>query len=221
MKALLWKDYRLNRAWMISGLVIWLVVYLIGVIIELAAHWPEMPTSRDWGGMLNSYGVVSLFMTWVAAAMFSGNAVAVERAERSAHFLAYLPPSRWEILTSKFIVAASIVVFMWGWALLSVYVLAPGMDTMAEADGPQVRELVGICVLTFGVGWMCSAQMEKTVGPIVVALASPPVVALVLETLVSLMDWPRSRTLGFAVNMCLGLLTLGVGTLHYLKRVEP
>ncbi len=221
MRMLLWKDLRLNRAWMISGVAIWFVVYAIGLVIEIAAHWPEAPTQTDWAGMLNSYGGVSLFMTCAAAAMFAGNSIAAERAERSAHFLAYLPPAKWEILASKFIVAAGVVGVVWVWALVSLYVLAPGLDPAESADGPQLRELVGICVLIFGVGWMCSAELAKPVGAMVMALAAPVVVGMVLEGMVEVFGWPRSRGMGVEVNLVLGVGAFVLGTWQYLRRVEP
>ena len=221
MKKLLWKDFRMNRGMMIWSVAIGMVVYAVGVVIEIVAHWPEWPTASDWSGMLNSYGVVSLFMTYVAAAVFAGNSVAVERGERSAAFLlAYLPPKRWEILASKFVVAAGVVLAVWAWAMVSVYVLAPGLDPADGADGPQVRELVGWCVLAFGVGWAASAEMEKPVGPIVMGLAAPAVVGVLLEGVVTVMGLPRSRGLGVGVDLIVGVGVFLVGTLGYLRRVE-
>ncbi|MGN6368831.1 MAG: ABC transporter permease [Phycisphaerae bacterium] len=221
MKALLWKDFRMNRGMMMVGVVIGAAVYAMGVVVEVVAHWPERPTRVDWAGMLNSYGVVTMFMTYVAAAMFAGNAVAVERNERSAHFLAYLPAEKWRILMSKLVVAVGVVCVVWVWALISMYVVAPSLDQLQAPDGPQVRELVGWCVLAFGVAWGCSAEMEKPVAPIVAGLVSPAVVGLVVECVVAFGGMPRSRGVGVAVNCAVGVVAFGVGTWGYLRRAEP
>ena len=49
---------------------------------------------EEWGDMLVAYGSVALYMTFIVTALLGGHAIACERADRSAHFLAYLPPTK-------------------------------------------------------------------------------------------------------------------------------
>ena len=69
----------------------------------------------------------------VVAAMLGGNAIACERSDRSAHFLAYLPPTKTQILASKFLVAAGALAVLWGANCLVIYAIPP--------DQPRPHEL--------------------------------------------------------------------------------
>jgi ABC-type transport system involved in multi-copper enzyme maturation permease subunit len=123
--------------------------------------------------MLNSYGGVSIFFACCAAGLFSGNAIACERADRSAHFLAYLPPTKKQILASKLVVAGGATAAVWGWALLSIFVIAPAFRSTVDVDGPQLWDFAAMSGLIFGVGWVLSALLEKPLVPIIGALVSP------------------------------------------------
>src|SRR5437660_12005022 len=101
MKGLLWKDYRLNRGLLLLGVVAVTGVYLAGLSAEVSHTWPEMPASNAWADAIYSYGHMALSVMPFLAALLGGNAIACERADRSAHFLAYLPPTKTQILASK------------------------------------------------------------------------------------------------------------------------
>ena len=106
MKALLWKDYRLNRGVLLLGVVGMAGVYVVGLVVEVGYTWPALPAAETWAGAICSYGHLALGGVSYVAAMLGGNAIACERSDRSAHFLAYLPPTKAQILASKFLVAA-------------------------------------------------------------------------------------------------------------------
>ena len=105
MKSLIWKDYRLSRSLLLLCAAVWVLLYLVGIGTQLATTWPQLPSLDDWAGMLHSYGTVWLYITMCFAGLFGGHAIACERGDRSANFLACLPPTKWQILTSKFVVA--------------------------------------------------------------------------------------------------------------------
>lgn len=223
MKALLWKDLRLNAVMILSCAVIAATVYVVAIILEIAATWPDAPTRNDWGEMLNSYGGVSIFFACCAAGLFSGNAIACERADRSAHFLAYLPPTKKQILASKLVVAGGATAAVWGWALLSIFVIAPAFRSTVDVDGPQLWDFAAMSGLIFGVGWVLSALLEKPLVPIIGALVSPGILALLMGAIATLAGWSHRREAVCAdvTAACLGVAAFGGGTWGYWRRAEP
>ena len=226
MKSLIWKDYRLSRSLLLLVAVTWVLLYLVGVGAQLASTWPQPPSLGDWAEMLHAYGTVWLYLTMCFAGLLGGHAIACERSDRSANFLACLPPTKRQILTSKLIVAIATLLAMWGWALLSVYCIAAGLSHEPVGGDRQFVTLPGIasiCVLTFGVGWMASAIFEKTTLPILLALLSPVAVSVVLILLGSLLSVSMVRVSDWTNPVCfvLGAAALAAGTWHYCRRVEP
>jgi ABC-type transport system involved in multi-copper enzyme maturation permease subunit len=226
MRQLLWKDYRLNRGLLILGVVALVGVYVVGLASELSHTWPAMPSAKSWADALYSYGHLALGVLPYVAALLGGNAIACERADRSAYFLAYLPPTKWRILTSKFIVAACAVVIFWGGNLLLMYTIAPLLapepaDFMYMFGTPSAA-LPG-CLFTFGIGWLGSAYFEKPTVPVLAALASPVVLGMALFTLASLLGISRIELAEWSgtVGLIIGVVAFGVGTWYYCRRVEP
>src|SRR5262245_42537586 len=125
MTGLLWKDYRLNRGLLILGLFGLAGVYVVGLAIEMSDTWPALPAPKVWADALSSYGHMALSVLPFVAALLGGNAIACERADRSAHFLAYLPPTKTRILASKFIVAVCALAVFCGGNLVAIYVNPP------------------------------------------------------------------------------------------------
>src|SRR4051812_45278204 len=107
MTGLLWKEYRLNRGLLILGAAALAGVHVVGAAIEISHTWPALPGGQTWADALASYGHLAMCLTPYLAAVLGGNAIACERAERSAHFLAYLPPTKAQILTSKLTVGVA------------------------------------------------------------------------------------------------------------------
>ena len=105
MTALLWKDYRLNRGVLLLGIALLLGPYAAVSAIALHGHWPSLPPAGEWSALLLMASFLSLGLSQLTLVMLAGNSIASERADRSAEFLAYLPPSRTQILASKLLLA--------------------------------------------------------------------------------------------------------------------
>ena len=151
--------------------------------MEVAANWPQFPSMNDWREMFGFYGILAQFLTICIAVLLGGNAIACERSDRSANFLAFLPPTKLQILTSKFVVAICAISAVWAWALVCLHLIVPQHDAeFAQAYGPLAPHWsAATCVLAFGVGWLASACMEKPFAPIFLGLVSPVLVQLSLE----------------------------------------
>jgi ABC-type transport system involved in multi-copper enzyme maturation permease subunit len=226
MRSLLWKDYRLARPLLVFAVSVLGIIYLLGAAMEIKSSWPRLPEAKSWGGMLVAYGTVALYLSGCITGLLGGHAIACERADRTAHFLAYLPPTKTRILASKLIVAGVAIAILWAWLLVSVRVMAPRLTGESTDFNSTMFSATGglqMCALTFGVGWLASAVCESTLVPIILALSSPVVVGLAVLTVCDLLGIPRFEMGKFSgpLSACIGAIAFVLGTWRYYKRVEP
>jgi ABC-type transport system involved in multi-copper enzyme maturation permease subunit len=226
MRGLLWKDYRLNRGLLLLGVVALAGVYLVGLVVEVSHTWPEMPSANTLADAIYSFGHMALNILPLLAALLGGNAIACERADRSAHFLAYLPPTKTQILASKLLVAAGALAALWGangvliWAVAPL--LGPEPTNFMHMLGTPSGALAS-CVLTFGVGWLASACLEKPTFPVLLALLFPFALGYGLFLFASLTGISRFDVLEWAgtVGLAIGIAAFLAGTWCYCRRIEP
>ena len=98
MRALLWKDFRVNRPILIIGVVLWLVPYVFLLANEVAS---KGVLSSRYSRVVYHGAQSSIVWSILIVALLGGNVIARERVTRSAAFIAYLPPSRLAVLISK------------------------------------------------------------------------------------------------------------------------
>lgn len=230
MKSLLWKDFRVNLFVLAFGVVMLLLPFLAGLTRALYlqsrgdhVNWWQ---SETW--VMLSLG--SLALSLLTIAMLGGNAIAAERADRSAEFLAYLPPSRWRVLISKMILAGLAGSVIWGVNLLVIYGLAlhmTGAAQMAQSldDGNFDVVLPGLAstaALLFGAGWLSSCLSNSPGIATGGGIFAPVLVAGVLGAIDYYVHPPGFRFAAWYIVACtaLGGLTLLFGTAYYLRRVE-
>ena len=112
MNWIIWREYRLNRLILITGVFLLLLPYLVALIALL---WPKAPalTAPHVTKLFVGAAFYSLALSQVAVALLGGNAIAGERADRSAEFIAYLPLPRKRLLGAKLSLALCVVTFIW------------------------------------------------------------------------------------------------------------
>jgi ABC-type transport system involved in multi-copper enzyme maturation permease subunit len=226
MRGLLWKDYRLNRGLLLLGVIGLTGVYAVGLVAEVSATWPAMPTPEAWASALCSYGHVALGGVSFVAALLGGNAIACERSDRSAHFLAYLPPTKTQILASKFLVAAGALAVLLGANCVAIFAIAPLLSpeptNFLYMFGTPTAALAG-CVSTFGIGWLGSACLAKPTFPVLIALAFPFVLGYGLFTFAMVSGISRFEVFEWAgtAGVLAGVAAFLAGTWSYYLRVEP
>ena len=165
MRALLWKDYRVNF-WLLTLAIAFLMgPPLCAAALNLHGQLTIGSAPRPWADLLVLTAPFSLAAQLLTIVMLGGNAFAAERADRSAEFLAYLPPSRWVNVASKAIFAVGLGLFVWGVSLTVIYVVAPQVG-MVSADLLEFRDvmvptLASSSVLLFGVAWLGSAFLSS------------------------------------------------------------
>jgi ABC-type transport system involved in multi-copper enzyme maturation permease subunit len=235
MKMLLWKDYRLNRLVLVLGATLLLGPYL--VLLLWSAYSPDVPRgfyrdSKFWAGFLLTGSVTSLIFSELALALLAGNAFTCERADRSAEFLGYLPPSRLRILTSKAILVWSAAGLVWGVNLLAVtaapVISAIGKNELTANESFSIAAFflatVATGVMFLGTGWLASCILDSPTFASATGLMTPLLLFCSFQILHVLFDWPGPEIIKeLYTGSCLvvGLLCFAAGTVYYLRRVEP
>ena len=232
MKWLFWREYRFNRLILIVGSLLLLLPYAIALIM-LGIWW--MRGSPDLG----RHGVVAI--TFYAAAIYSlvfsqvtmacvgGNAIAGERADRSAEFLAYLPLSRPLRLVNKLSLALVTAVLLWGVNLSIMLISATMMPQLWPAPDDGFLRAMGYIAITgltfFGVGWLISSLQSSPTFAVCGGLITPAIVIAGLTAPAWFGDEPDfSPFLGIGYTIICSVLAVvcfTIGTWYYLRRVEP
>jgi ABC-type transport system involved in multi-copper enzyme maturation permease subunit len=240
MNWLFWKEYRQNRVIVIALLVILVVPHLFGLYgmgyvlrraSVLGASWEQI--LADWKSILVGASLYSLSISQVALALIGGNAMAGERADRSAEFQVYLPIPRKRVLAGKLLLALAIAAVIWLTNPLIAWGTLATMNREAMRD-PSVAPVVMINaavtgLIFFGVAWFFSSIVRSPTFSIVAGLVTPLIIwSLILYGDYILQDnqWDPHREMVLQIaywTICLILspLGFGLGTWLYLRRVEP
>jgi ABC-type transport system involved in multi-copper enzyme maturation permease subunit len=228
--ALIKKDVRICSLPIISGVLLLLGPFaLAAALVCNLPLWTEATPATAWATLLGTGCYFSIMSSQPTLAMISGNIIAAERGDRSAEFLAYLPPSRKQILGSKFIVLAAATLIVWGFNLL-VFLVADWLagDTDAArtviSQMPSIRQFAAIGFVAVGAGWFASSISSSTGPAVAIALAAPMLVLVTLLLTNYLTDWPSE--LEFSRVYCVSCTVAGaslfaIGTTYFLRRIEP
>lgn len=230
LTALIRKDVRICRLPIAAGVVLLLAPFaLAGMIVCNMPLWTEATPATAWATLLGAGYYFSIMCSQPTLAMISGNIIAAERSDRSAEFLAYLPPSRRQILSSKVVVLAAAAIIVWGFNL-AVALIAEWLagDTQAAramtADLAPLGHLAAIGVVGVGAGWSASAVSSSTGPAVALAFAAPLVVLGGLSAIQYITGWPSVLTFAEIYFPCCGVIGVVLfltGTVYFLRRIEP
>lgn len=232
MKALLWKDYRQNRRMLIAVgifVVIPYVVLSVGLLGRLLGTSSEVASDQleSWGELLWMASMWSLCLSMVAGAFVAGNAIAGERADRSAEFAAYLPISRWSAIAGKAMLAVGLYLSVW---IVNLLIGSLAGDELPAALYRRGDSFVGVmavtAVLIFGVSWLLSCLLSSSAIAAAGGLAAPMIIGggLTFSDYVrGLEEHVPEPWLHWYVPLCLvlGVTCFVGGVVYYLRRVEP
>ncbi len=228
MTALFWKDYRLNRGVLLLGVALLLGPYAAAFASALHGHWPSWPPTGEWATQLLAASFFSLSLSQLTLAILAGNAIASERADRSAEFLAYLPPSRRQILASKLLLALVTAGAVWAVNLCVSAWLVPALGAPGHNPWDKVAPrsmLAASTVLVFGAGWLGSAVLASPAGATSLGIGLPvvagPLLVRVARALVASAAEKDPTPAAMLVCLALGSLCFLSGSAYYLRRVEP
>jgi hypothetical protein len=223
MKWLLWREYRLNRLILISGDVFFLLPYgIIGLNVLAGSYRPG-----DLVGAWMASGIAA----YLLIALLAGNAIAGERADRSAEFIAYVLLSPWRIVGGKLLFA--LIVFAPAWCVTRVVVdhlILPQENAHVFLD---LRPFVVNILLIYGVGWLFTSCLSSATFASVIGFSAPclihfSVVAFLArngnlgeESLRLIKNPDRYGEFVFWYVMFwvpVAILCFGIGTWNYLRR---
>jgi ABC-type transport system involved in multi-copper enzyme maturation permease subunit len=229
MKWLIWREYRLNRLILITGAVLLLLPYVVVLTRFSYSGWSRIAQHPDV--MSAAFGWVarySIVLSQLTLALLGGNAMAGERADRSAEFMAYVPVSRPQRLVAKLSIVPLVVMVIWGMNAMIVAMIAStsGSPLRMPTELWQVCFYAAMTGLTFFcVGWLVSSFQSSPTFAVVAGLATPLTIIMGLGVL----DWsdvvpPLDEIVGpiYAI-LCatLAVASFAIGTWYFLRRVEP
>ena len=224
MKALLWKDYRHNRQILVGLAIMLLIPYLFLMGAELGTRLWYVDASENWTELFRMASIASLLLTVLAIGFLGGNAIAGERVDRSAEFVAYLPISRRPAVASKAIVAIGASLAFW---LVNASVAC--VTSWMIDDLPLNLVLEGVlftttgAVLIFGASWLFSSFMSSPPIATIMGLATVVVYGLTMTLIDQArgLDTPRTDPLYFVLCVVLGGVCFVAGVICYVRRIEP
>jgi ABC-type transport system involved in multi-copper enzyme maturation permease subunit len=233
MSWLFWKEYRQNLVVVVTLLVLLVVPYFFGVL-GLAYDWHKY----SWEGFVRNLpetlcgaSLYSLGLSQVALALIGGNAIAGERADRSAEFQVYLPLSRAKILAGKLLLVLAIALVIWAinpliaWSTYSsLRERVPIPDMPSFMTNTAVTGLVFFCA-----AWFFSQFLRSPTFSVAAGLVTPVIIITVLSYSLYLIlgehPDPTAKVIledcYICVSVAVALLSFGFGTWLYLRRVEP
>jgi ABC-type transport system involved in multi-copper enzyme maturation permease subunit len=228
IRALLWKEYRVNRVVVIFAALALLGPYAVMIIRNVYIEWRYGPAGW-WSTTWFMVASMSLLLSFFTAAMLGGNAVAGERADRSAEFLATLPPSRAMHITIKAIVAAGVLLVVCLLNLFVVYVIAPRAPQPPAGwaiDQNTSREMAVLIVsltVAFGASWFvsCLASSHALAGA--AGIGAPVLVGGVIYAIGTFLEITEDQFAAAYYATCISIGVAGFvgGIIYYLRRVEP
>lgn len=236
--ALIRKDARLLRIYLRSAIFTTVACYaLFGLFVVIVTNYNDermqslttrvMMTLKS--GSVGGFNAVCFF-----AALLAGSAFTLERSDRSAEFLACLPPTRLQNLISKMIVVLGVTLAtfavhascLWVAHLLLPYVRAQGVWTEAQIPSPLIAfTFFSATASIIGGAITVSAWLNSNGVPILCGLLTP----LLGLSLALLIGWAfnlESEGDAFQTRyantlLILGLTLIYIGCYWYLTRSEP
>jgi ABC-type transport system involved in multi-copper enzyme maturation permease subunit len=229
MNWLLWKDYRINRLVIFTGIVLLLVPHLIGLYAVCREAMGEHYRVEEGQRILFGTSIYSLVLSQFTVALLGGNAIASERVDRSAEFLHSLPYTRGKILASKLILPLIVTAVIWLNALLIWHVVHSTVAFGRLGDAPEIYRGVFYTAITgltfFCVAWFLSSLITSPAIATCGGLIAPLVVVGSILFVGYLFNMPEIDRLAgpWYCGICLTLAPacFAIGTWHYLRRVEP
>jgi hypothetical protein len=227
LSALLRKDLRLMRSVLITSTMSVVLSFGVTAAVSFSIResvWSGQPAIVVWASVFALSTQLCFLFAYFSVAFLSGSIIASERQDRSAEFLACLPPLRRHTLASKALVCAGFVGVIWG-AYACHFAVSEYLEQHTTAVlsarqriplGDAVRLLIGCA----GIAWAVSSVARSPTIAVLFGLISPliamPIVHLALHSLgVSL---PLEEMKGFVFNAVLlaGLAGFGTGSTWYL-----
>ncbi len=148
MRWLLWREYRLSRLILVAGTVGILLPHVIVAVQSLVdGEHPE--AFLAW--------LASQLFAEITVALLAGNAIAGERADRSAEFIACLPLPPRHLVASKLLLGLIVVAVIWSLRLIA-WTVGPNIEFFGDIGSVPIQLLV-----IYGASWLFSSIQPSAV----------------------------------------------------------
>jgi ABC-type transport system involved in multi-copper enzyme maturation permease subunit len=233
-KAILYKDYLLLRIYLRISVLISFLLYPVGFgivlwVTETYLDRSERSIASQLRTTLAGASIYGLVLTCLFSSIIAASTIALERSDRSSEFLACLPPTRWQNLSSKLLILLSFVVGMLVLHNTATY-LAWFLSAYARSNAIEISFIGNLsitCVILCitGFSFAGSSLMKSNGGPALMGLLSPLLSLSIASGIGELMEAPSEGSM-FAIRYAatsaiLGVTMLLCGSLWYLNRSEP
>ena len=230
MRWLLWKDYRQYRPIVFTALCLLVVPHLIVLIAVCKYGLTGHREFSHWAEYFAVSSVYGLALCLVSVALFGGNVIASERADRSAEFLFSLPCTRRRLLASKLLLALAVVATPWlvdGLIFSCVAVTTDLLETR-RVDQSVVIILANLAVAgvaIFSVAWCLSSLIASPALAVCGGLVAPlfVIAGVYFVDYVFALKIEDPDVLTWWQGICLALSPpcFALGVWLYLRRIEP
>ncbi|UCD27841.1 MAG: ABC transporter permease [Planctomycetota bacterium] len=220
MRALIWKDFMANRVLWIGGLALILLPYLLCALVATISYKGQ---AHDWWYIFANAPGISCMISFLVVAMVGGVAIAGERPDRSSEFLAYLPPSRAAIITSKAMVGIGVITVI---CLLNMFALYVIEEVKTKEVLERMKVVYGaICssaILIFGFAWLYSSFLKNPIYSTGLCIATVLLFWMLFAFVYDTMNWGSNHMVIFTpLATVVGIGAFVGGIFSYLHRVEP
>lgn len=214
--ALVRKDIRLMLSVVMMALITLPLSFAVTAGISFATRdsaFSGVSTLAVWASIFSISCQLIFMLAYFSTAFMAGAIISIERQDRSAEFLACLPPLRRHTLASKAIVVAAFVL-----ALLAVYAaFYAASESLNEAAGSRastrgslpIVDAFRLLVGCGGLSWAMSSLSKSSTIPVLVGLISPIMVMPLVQILLHVLgvSMQMEATASFVLN---GVLLVGV-----------
>ncbi|HSW45718.1 MAG TPA: ABC transporter permease subunit [Phycisphaerae bacterium] len=228
MRNLIWKEFRQNSRVLLAVAIVAFAPYAMVVSFKLTCESNPAPAGRLIDAIAKASSF-SLLLSCLLAAFLGGNAMAGERADRSAEFAAGLPIPRRPAIASKLAVSlgACLALFLVNYAVLALLLPLAEPNLTAASNFIRSMALVFLVMVgTFGIAWFFSSLLRS---PAIAAAAAIGTATMLVMIVRQAYGWEvpeNTARLSLGDSIALSILALGVvllvaGTGIALRRKEP
>ena len=237
LRAIIGKDLRLLRGYLRGAIVATIGCY---ISCAISVCWFTGYQEDNWrttpvqsfvtlrGGSSLGFPVTAFFSVLLAGSVFT-----LERADRSAEFLAWLPPTRVQHLVSKLGVvfgATSLMLCVHLAAIAASDQLLPYVQTtnypLTDGEGiPTAVAFTSVVLSMIGGAIATSAWLKSNGVPILCGLLTPLLTGALVSSAAYLLDIPADggqvSNRFYVASALLGIALTFCGAHWYVERVEP
>lgn len=225
MRMLLWKEFRQSSRLLIVCGVLLVMPYVVAGASGLYDHTrPDPSHLTKWSEYILGASFAAVFVCALLSAFIGGNAIAGERSDRSAEFLAYLPIPRGTATACKagFAIAILLAIFFVNVAIARTAAAASDVSPVSSPMG-IFPALFATGVFLFGTSWLGSTIFRTPGNAAVTALGVLAVLWMPILFIEEQRGWSAdtSEAMYIATSVVLGLACFVGGTVYYLGRTSP